>query len=50
MVVKLIENSAFKDSIEYFGKINSLKKAELLQKNHVLVVTSIKEWGGESGY
>jgi len=45
-VLKMIECSKHKDSIEYLGKISKEKKIEVLQKSHLLVVTSVKEgWG-----
>lgn len=45
-VLKLIKASKYKDSIEYLGKVSKEKKIELMQKAHVLCVTSIKEgWG-----
>jgi glycosyltransferase involved in cell wall biosynthesis len=45
-VFSLIKQSKYKDSITLFGKVDQAKKIELLQKSHVLLVTSIKEgWG-----
>jgi glycosyltransferase involved in cell wall biosynthesis len=45
-VIKMIECSKNKDSIEYLGKISKEKKIEILQKSHLLAVTSVKEgWG-----
>lgn len=44
--VEMIRKSPYADSIEYLGKIDKEKKIELLQKSHVLCVTSVKEgWG-----
>jgi glycosyltransferase involved in cell wall biosynthesis len=45
-VLKMIEQSPFKDDIQYLGQVTAEKKTELLQRSHVLVVTSVKEgWG-----
>ncbi len=45
-ILKMIENSPHKDSIEVLGKVSDEKKLELMQKAHILAVTSIKEgWG-----
>lgn len=45
-LLKIIENSPFKDSISYLGKVSEEKKIELMQKAHLICVTSIKEgWG-----
>jgi len=45
-VLGMIEESPYKDSIRYEGRVSREKKVELLQKSHVLCVTSIKEgWG-----
>lgn len=41
-----IEKSIYKSSIKYIGPVSKEEKIELLQKAHVLAVTSIKEgWG-----
>jgi glycosyltransferase involved in cell wall biosynthesis len=46
MVLKMIKFSKYKDSIEYLGKVSKEKKIELMQKAHLLLVTSVKEgWG-----
>jgi glycosyltransferase involved in cell wall biosynthesis len=45
-VLELIQNSPFKESIEYKGSVSDAEKIELMQKSHALLVTSIKEgWG-----
>ena len=45
-VLNYINNSKYKDSINYFGKVSIDKKLELLQKSHIICVTSVKEgWG-----
>ena len=45
-VLDYINNSKYKDSINYFGKVSIDKKLELLQKSHIICVTSVKEgWG-----
>ena len=41
-----INNSKFKDSIEILGQVSKEEKIKLMQKSHILAVTSIKEgWG-----
>jgi glycosyltransferase involved in cell wall biosynthesis len=45
-ILKYIKRSSHKSDIEYLGKINQDKKIELLQKCHIITVTSVKEgWG-----
>jgi len=45
-VLAMIESSPFKDSIQCLGKVSQEKKIELMQKSHLIAVTSIKEgWG-----
>lgn len=45
-VIRMIQQSKYADSIKYLGKISEEKKIEVLQKSHVLAVTSVKEgWG-----
>ncbi len=45
-VLNIIKNSKYKDSIEYLGKVTKEKKVELMQKAHLIAVTSVKEgWG-----
>ncbi len=45
-VLGYIENSATKSDIAILGRVSPEKKIELLQKSHVLAVTSVKEgWG-----
>jgi len=45
-VMKLIENNPYKRDIEYLGRVTKEKKTELMQKSHLILVTSIKEgWG-----
>ena len=41
-----IKDSRFKDDIVYFGRVSDEKKIELMQKSHLICVTSVKEgWG-----
>jgi len=45
-VLNQIKNSKYSDSIKYFGKVDNNKKIELMQKVHLIAVTSVKEgWG-----
>lgn len=45
-VLKMIKTSKYKDSIEYLGRVDTTKKIELMQKSHLIGVTSVKEgWG-----
>jgi len=45
-VLDYINNSKYKDSINYLGKVSIDKKLELMQKSHIICVTSVKEgWG-----
>jgi len=45
-IMRLIKNSIYKNDITYFGKVNNEEKMRLLQKAHLLCVTSVKEgWG-----
>ena len=45
-VLNYINKSGYKDSITYFGRVSTDKKLELLQKSHLICVTSVKEgWG-----
>jgi len=45
-VLKMIKKSKCKDSIEYLGKVSKEKKIEIMQKSHLICVTSVKEgWG-----
>jgi glycosyltransferase involved in cell wall biosynthesis len=45
-VLEYIENSKYKNDIEVLGKVSQEKKMELMQKSHIIGVTSIKEgWG-----
>ena len=44
--LKLIKTNKYKKDIEYLGKVDAKKRIELLQKCHLISVTSIKEgWG-----
>jgi len=44
--LSMIEKSSFKDNIQYLGRVTQTKKKELLQKSHLIIVTSVKEgWG-----
>ncbi len=46
LVLNYIDNSQNKKDIKYWGKVNKEKKIELMQKSHLICVTSIKEgWG-----
>ena len=41
-----IKPSEYKEDIEVLGRVSSDQKAELMQKSHALLVTSVKEgWG-----
>lgn len=45
-VLKYISNSEYSNSIHYLGRVDNNKKIELMQKSHLIVVTSVKEgWG-----
>jgi len=45
-VLRYIQNSKYKKDIEYMGRISNEKKIELMQKSHLICVTSVKEgWG-----
>jgi len=45
-VMSLIDSSFYKNDISYFGRVTKEKKLDLLQKAHLLCVTSVKEgWG-----
>jgi len=45
-VLSYIKDSKYSSSIHYFGKISKEKKVELMQKSHLIAVTSVKEgWG-----
>jgi len=45
-VLAYINNSEHKKDIEYLGRVDVEKKIELMQKSHLIVVTSVKEgWG-----
>jgi len=45
-VLQMIKESPYKDSIRYEGKVSKERKVELIQKSHILCVTSVKEgWG-----
>ena len=45
-VIAAIKSSPYKQDIEYLGRISSEQKSQLLQKAHLITVTSIKEgWG-----
>ena len=45
-IIKLIANSPFKKDIEYLGRVSRDDKIELMQKSHLILVTSVKEgWG-----
>ncbi len=45
-ILKLIKASPFTNDIEYLGRVSTHQKEELMQRSHVIVVTSVKEgWG-----
>lgn len=45
-VLKMAKESKYQDSIEYLGKVDIGKKIEIMQKCHLILVTSVKEgWG-----
>lgn len=45
-VLRLIKENKFTDSIEYLGKVSNENKIEIMQKSHLICVTSVKEgWG-----
>lgn len=45
-VLRMIQESPYVADIEYLGRITAEQKLELLQKCHVIMVTSVKEgWG-----
>jgi glycosyltransferase involved in cell wall biosynthesis len=45
-VLEAIKNSPYADDIEYLGRISTTQKLELLQRSHLITVTSVKEgWG-----
>lgn len=45
-VLKMITDSPFAEDIEYLGRVTSQHKIELMQKCHLIMVTSVKEgWG-----
>ena len=44
--LSFMKSSSYTDSISYVGRVNQEKKTELMQKSHILLVTSVKEgWG-----
>ena len=45
-VLKRIDQSPFRSSIEYLGKVNDEDKVSLMQRSHVILQTAIEEgWG-----
>lgn len=45
-ILKMIAGSRFSADIEYLGKVSRQQKIELMQKCHLIMVTSVKEgWG-----
>lgn len=45
-VLGIIDQSPYKNDIEYLGKVNIEQKIELMRKSHLISVTSVKEgWG-----
>ncbi len=44
--IKLVEKSPYKKDIEFMGRVSDEKKKELMQRCHLITVTSLKEgWG-----
>ena len=44
--LKAIANNPYQQDIQYFGRVDSEQKQELMQKSHLILVTSLKEgWG-----
>ena len=45
-VLQYIQQSPFKDDIEYLGRVSAEQRLELMRKSHFIAVTSVKEgWG-----
>lgn len=45
-VLKQIKENKYTDSIEYLGRVSNDKRLEIMQKSHLICVTSVKEgWG-----
>ena len=45
-VLKTIQQSKYRDTIEYLGQVSADKKIEIMQKSHLICAMSIKEgWG-----
>lgn len=45
-VYRMAKNSKFKNSIKILGRVSDEKRIELMQKSHLICVTSVKEgWG-----
>jgi len=45
-VLRYIEQSPYRDDIQFLGRVSDEKKIELMQRAHLIAVTSIKEgWG-----
>ncbi len=45
-VMAEIENSPYRDDIEYLGKVSREEKAQLMQKSHIILQTAVHEgWG-----
>lgn len=44
--LRMIKDSPYSSDIEYLGKVNEDQKISLMQKSHLIMVTSVKEgWG-----
>lgn len=44
--LKALDKSEYKEDIKYLGRVSKNKKIELMQKSHIILVTSVKEgWG-----
>jgi len=45
-MLNLVNNSKYSASIQCLGRVNAAQKSELMQKAHLIIVTSVKEgWG-----
>lgn len=44
--LQMMQTSPYKNSIQFLGRVSKEKKTELMQKSHLIAVTSVKEgWG-----
>lgn len=45
-VLRRLSSSKYANDIEYLGRVDEAKKTEMMQKSHLILVTSVKEgWG-----